>query len=435
MNRTIDEWIKQDAMPFPLAAGREFDAAVARVVGLLGDSVRLLGFGEALHGTEEILQIRNRLFQTLVKSHGYSAIAIETSFPHARAANEYVSGRQTAEDEKIKSWLSHGFGMLEANRELLEWMRDYNADPAHTTKLQFYGFDIPLGKYAFASPRVVLAPPLDFLASADTPAIAERRAQIEALIGDDAGWENTEAIMDPSKAVGGTPRAASLRVETEELISELRIRAPELIAKRGHERYRDALHDAIVARQLLNAHAAQARQGGYGELLGVRDALMADNLEYIAAREQSRGRVLVYAHNGHLKRGRMQWTMGPVTHTWWPAGAQLSGRMGRRYAVIGTGVGQSEENGIAAPEGETLEARLITLPGEARFVPIRGAGEVDPDEIANLPVRSGSKKNATYFPLTHTCFSEYDCLAVVNTTAYNRGGLPLQAWNSDSGAE
>lgn len=428
MSAAIEGWIQRGAIPFPLTASNEFDSAVAQLLASLGDAIQLVGFGEALHGTEEILQIRNRLFQTLVRAHGYSAIVIETSFPQARAANEYVLGSLSSEDPRVKSWLSKGFGLLEANRELLEWMRQYNTNSAHTTKLRFYGFDIPLGDYAFASPRLVLTPPLDFLTSVGTPELAARKARIDELIGPDEEWENPGAIMDPSKSIGQSPRAASLRIETEELISALQIRAPELIAQRGCEAFHDALHDLLAARQLLNIHAAQARAGAYAEVLGIRDVLMADHLEYIVARERSRGKVLVYAHNGHLKRGQMKWEMGSVQHTWWPAGAQLAERIGGRYAVIGTAVGSSDDNGIAIPEENTLEARLIATPGEARFILTEPGRMIAPDQRATIPVRSGSKKNPTYFPLTHQCVDDYDALAVINTTTYNRGGLPLQTW-------
>jgi hypothetical protein len=54
----------------------------------------------------------------------------------------------------------------------------------------------------------------------------------------------------------------------------------------------------------------------------------------------------------------MHWQMGDVTHAWWPAGAHVSRSLGRRYAVIGTGVGVSDENGIAGPEAGSLEARF-----------------------------------------------------------------------------
>ena len=32
-------------------------------------------------------------------------------------------------------------GLLAANRELIEWIRGYNADPHPAVKLHYYGFD------------------------------------------------------------------------------------------------------------------------------------------------------------------------------------------------------------------------------------------------------------------------------------------------------
>src|SRR6266498_1638807 len=104
---TLDDWIARKAIPFSVASPRTFDAAVDKVIASLGDSVELLGLGEALHGGEDILILRNRLFQRLVEAHGYSAIAIESSFPRARAVNEYVAGRGLASYEAVRDT---GFG-------------------------------------------------------------------------------------------------------------------------------------------------------------------------------------------------------------------------------------------------------------------------------------------------------------------------------------
>ena len=43
-----------------------------------------------------------------------------------------------------------------------------------------------------------------------------------------------------------------------------------------------------------------------------------------------------------------------------------------------------------------------------------------------LPMRSSSTRNPSYFALTPQNFSDFDWLAVLDTTAYNRGGPPLQ---------
>src|SRR5688500_94027 len=85
----LDAWIARDAIPFALDSAESFDSAVDRVAGSLGASVELLGIGEALHGSEEILLLRNRLFQRLVQAHGYSAVVLEVTSPQARAINDY----------------------------------------------------------------------------------------------------------------------------------------------------------------------------------------------------------------------------------------------------------------------------------------------------------------------------------------------------------
>lgn len=80
---TIEDWIQQEAIPFSVDSSETFNASVDKVIASLDDSVELLGFGETLHGGEDILKLRNRLFQRLVEAHGYSAIAIEISLGRA----------------------------------------------------------------------------------------------------------------------------------------------------------------------------------------------------------------------------------------------------------------------------------------------------------------------------------------------------------------
>ena len=53
--KTLSEWIRHDAVSFSLDSSETFNAAVDKVIAWLGESVQVLGFGEALHGGEEIL--------------------------------------------------------------------------------------------------------------------------------------------------------------------------------------------------------------------------------------------------------------------------------------------------------------------------------------------------------------------------------------------
>jgi erythromycin esterase len=331
---TLDDWIARDAIPFTVDSPASIDAGVDRVMSSLGDSIDLLGIGEALHGSEEILLVRNRLFQRLAEAHGYSAVVIEVTAPRARVMNDYVAGLRGAEDEAVQSWFGSGFGLLDANRELIQWMRDYNADRAQPQKLHFYGFDLPLGPGGLASPSQVLDVVLDYLDSIDRGSGNRHRDRLTLLIGDDDDWERTAAMFDPSQSIGLSPAATELRIATEDLITELGIRRPELVAQGDADRYTEAVYHARLTRKLLNAHAALARPDAYSEMLGIRDLIMADNLEYIVTSERGRGKVLVFAASGHLKKsGRMQWLLAEhegAVKEWWPAGTQLRCTLGSR---------------------------------------------------------------------------------------------------------
>ncbi|HEY0605767.1 MAG TPA: erythromycin esterase family protein [Herpetosiphonaceae bacterium] len=421
---TLSDWIAHEAIPFAIDAPDAVAAAVDTMIAALDDSVELLGFGEALHGGEALLLLRNRLFQRLVEAHGYSAIAIESSFPRGQIVNEYIAGRGPADYTEVEeTGFSHRFGQLDTTRELVEWMRDYNADPAHDVKLRFYGCDSPTDMIGTDSPRTVLYAVLDYLAAIDGDRSRQRRERIDALIGSDADWENPAASMDPSVAVGQSAAAVALRIETEELISELQIRRPELIARSDTERYLEALHYATTARQLLNDHAVLARESEdrISHLLGIRDVIMADNLAYMVARERGRGKVLAFTHNRHLQQAQIEWQLGPHFNIWWPAGAHLRSMLGPRYVVVGSALGVSEANGIEQPEPGTLEALLAGLPESAALIPTHQGRGLPASEIAALPIRSGSTRNPGYAVLEPTSFNDFDWLVFVDSTTFSRG--------------
>lgn len=438
---TLDDWISREAIPFSLVSSETFHAALDKLITSLDPSVELLALGESLHGDSDILNLRNRVFQRLVEKHGYTAIALESSFPRARVVNDYVlgvAGDQAKYDAIQETGFSHGFGHHDTTRQLVEWMRSYNAEPGHPIKLHFYGFDSPTEMMGSDSPRQLLHFVLDYLAAIDSARCQDRRQRVDSLLGQDADWENPAAMFDPKKSVGLSPAATALRIETEDIITELQIRRPELVTANDLDRYLEASHYACLARQLLNYHAAVARESSRrtAELLGIRDAMMADNLAYIVSRERGRmetrrvsegghckpasgtshqcnqGKVLAFAHNMHLQRGTAQWQLGPDLLTWWPAGAHLHHLFGPRYAAIGFAIGISANQGIGPPEPGTLEARLTALAGPSLFIPTHRGQGLPAAEVAALPTRSPSTKNSTYFPLTAQSLMDFDGLVV-----------------------
>jgi hypothetical protein len=153
--------------------------------------------------------------------------------------------------------------------------------------------------------------------------------------------------------------------------------------------------------------------------------MIADNLVYAVSCEQGRGKVLVFAHNQHLKRTNVQWNLGFNFIEWTPAGAHLCSLFGTQYVIIGAGLGISEDNGIAEPECGTLESYLTNELESAMFIPTNKIQALSNSEISSLPTRSGSTKNGSYFPFTSESLIDFDWLAILKTTGYTRGALPL----------
>jgi hypothetical protein len=183
------------------------------------------------------------------------------------------------------------------------------------------------------------------------------------------------------------PAASALRLEIEELASELNVRRPELIATNGEDLYLEAVHYASLALQLLTYHATVARPSKTraSDLLAMRDAMMAHNLSILPAASDSAAVCLPSPTMLISNMERWPGSGGPDLIEWCPAGAHLGVRLGPRYAVIGTGVGASETHGIAAPDAGSLEAILAATPGPARFTPTwwpiirRGCARRDPN--------------------------------------------------------
>ncbi|AEY67501.1 hypothetical protein [Clostridium sp. BNL1100] len=116
-SQTFVDWATLDRISFSMDSVESFNTVIDKFIASLDDSVKLIALGEELHGGEGFLMLRNRLFQRLAEVHGFSAIAIESSFQKGHIVNEYVNGNGSDSYESIKeNGFSHGFGLLEANR-------------------------------------------------------------------------------------------------------------------------------------------------------------------------------------------------------------------------------------------------------------------------------------------------------------------------------
>lgn len=342
----------------------EIGPALSRFLDSLPTRPRLLGLGEPTHGFEEFLRVRNRMFRWLVENEGYRSIALESDVLAGHTVDAYVTGGSGDLDDVMSTGFSHGLGAAEANRDLVTWMREYNAGREPAERIRYDGFDAPLEMTSAASPRGPLAAVRDYLAAhVDAALLPAGAAALEDLAGDDGRWTATEAVMDPTRSVGDSPGARALRLLADDLAALLDAQTPGLVAATSLEAWRRARLHARTAVGLLRYHAvlADPAECRFARMTAQRDAMMADNLRDIADRDARRGPTLVFAHNGHLQRTPGTMTFAGIPVRWWSAAAITATELGDGYAFIATGLGSAPARGLGEPAPDTLEGLLTQL--------------------------------------------------------------------------
>ncbi|MEU9035239.1 erythromycin esterase family protein [Streptomyces sp. NPDC048352] len=328
----------------------------AAVLRVLPERPRLLALGEPTHGEETLLELRNELFRQLVEE-GYRTIAIESDCMGGLVVDDHVTSGAGALDEVTEHGISHGWGTSAANRELVRWMRAHNDGRPEDEQLRFAGFDGPLEITGAASPRQALTALHGFLAArVDADLLPCTRETLDRLLGADGRWTEPAAMTDPARSVGRSADALQLRLYADELAALLDERMPSLVAAASREDWERARLYGRTALGLLRYHhwMADASPARMTRLVGVRDAMMAQNLLALA----ERGPVFVHAHNAHLQREKSSMRMGGELLEWWSAGALVSARLGEEYAFVATALGTLRHRGVDAPPPETLEGLL-----------------------------------------------------------------------------
>jgi erythromycin esterase-like protein len=340
------------------------------VMKLLPARPQLLALGEPVHGQEDLLALRNALFQELVERERFRTIAIESDCMMGLVVDEYVRFGTGTLDDVMERGFSHGFGAFAGNRDLVRWMRDYNEGRPASEQLRFAGFDGPLEISGAASPRQALTGLHAYLAArvdaGELPCAAET---LDSLLGVDEQWTNPAAMMDPSQSVGRTPEADQLRRIAGELVALLEARKSHLLAASSPEEWERARLYGRTATGLLDYHfwMAEPSPSRMTRLLALRESMMGANL--LALAEQ--GPTLAHGHNGHLQRDESTMQMGDTLLRWSSAGMIVGTQLGGRYALVATALGTIRHQGVDTPPPDTIEGILYTVPRDRYLVDAR----------------------------------------------------------------
>lgn len=280
----IVPWLKKNGIRVKtVEAGNGFDDL--QPLKPIFKDLRFVGLGEATHGTREFFQFKHRMLEFLVEELGFRVFAIEASYSACENINDYVMGRS---DDGAKALDSQVFWVWNTNevREMIDWMRTYNARATAEQKVKFVGFDVPYNQTGQS--RLV-----EYLKRV----APERVGPAEELFAEDID-ELKQLSTGSSNNKELRKRAKELQLKYNDLFAFLELRASSLIAKSNQAEYERMREYARVLAQFVDVYGVG---GDDGRIL--RDMYMADNFRRLVEREPSGTRFVLWAHNAHIRTG------------------------------------------------------------------------------------------------------------------------------------
>ncbi len=340
---------------------------------------RILGLGEATHGTREFFRLKHRFLRYLVTELDVRVFALEANFSETLALDEYVvhgagDPREALDGIYFWTW------KVESVLELVEWLRAFNADRPLADRVRFYGFDAQYSQGAVAEL-------IEYIEAVD--------AQFLTTVRDDLETVNDEGVpphQDDDREVRF--EAASRVVPT--LRTHLHEKRDAYFAERSESAWELALQHVRIIEQAAEfkraIHDAQSppdEDGITERTLRVRDGAMADNVDWILTHENP-DQMVIWGHDAHVNRVEQTSRQTGVSAT--SLGGHLADRYGDDYYALGFSFGTGNFHAISENPQTEGEDASYSLREQTLHSPISGTidatlTELD-DSIVVVDVRA-----------------------------------------------
>lgn len=281
--------------------------------------VRIVGLGEATHGTHEFFQFKHRMVEFLVKEMGFTVLAMEVSYPAALDINEFVL---YGKGDCARALAGQGLWAWDTNEitELLQWMRRYNQTAPEGHKVKFVGFDMHNNEKAMDA---VVA----YLRKVAPERVEDLQKVFQLFRATELGRQHFEYISNVSVKEKARVQAAMNELLGFLLLNQVRFReqtsTTEFEQVMRHARILAQFTD--IYRRPLSDPQNPTVSSGY-----TRDFYMAENIERIAEEEKPGAGIITWAHNEHVGVGVYEHNMGEY----------LRRRFGTAYYALGTSFNQ-----------------------------------------------------------------------------------------------
>lgn len=308
----IAKWLEAHAKPLKTTNPTASLNDLKPLKDMVG-SASIVGLGEATHGAHEVFTMKHRIVKYLVSEKGFTNLVLEEGWDRALELDRYVlTGKGNPSQHltpvfKTKEML-----------DLLDWIRQYNANPKHKSKVRVIGMDIQ------SVNENVYNNIIEYIKANNSKLLPRVEEKIKGLIPVTKDMNTFESLTkeEKEKYVLDAKQISALLEENK---SHLNGKSKEFVWIKQNAR---------IIEQFTTMLATPPDKPA--DFYLKHDIAMYENAKWT---EEHLGKTIVWGHNGHVSKTNMLSFIYPKV-----AGQHLAEYYGKRYVSIGTSVYEGQYN-------------------------------------------------------------------------------------------
>jgi erythromycin esterase len=282
----VVRWIQQNAIPLRTTNPGGSDADLAPLKQIIGHA-SIVGLGEETHGTHEFIDIKARLAEFLISTMGFTTFVMENDWGSSHLLNAYINGG-SGDITGVMSQSLFGSWQTQEYQALFEWMRAYNANPVHTTKIHFLGMDC----------QDVSQSDFDDVEQYIQQVAPQQETHIQDLYGPIVSNSLPNAYLTYVSL--NTSTKQEYQNQAQQVYDLLQAHQQDYSKRSSPQSFALALQNARIIVQFTTYYNSATREEALARYYQ-RDMFMAENVAWIHDHESNTNpKIIVWAHDGHI---------------------------------------------------------------------------------------------------------------------------------------
>ena len=278
----------------------------------LGNS-KIVGLGEATHGTKEFFQLKHRIFKYLVENHGFKIFGFEADMGESIFIDRYITTGKGNIKNLMLNKMHFWTWKTEEVKDLLEWMKIYNEGKTEDEKIHYMGIDC---QYMTYQPYLIL----EYFNKVKPEFISEINPTLNMI---KAMRNNVPSRVREYYENMSATKKQEISDSLGNVLTKINDIESELIAKSSHFEYL-YIRQLVRNMQQVNEKLFTSTRTEYS----YRDKYMAENAIWLSTLFGENTKIAIWAHNGHVSYDTSYDYDGSM-------GYHLKSEIGTQYQIVG----------------------------------------------------------------------------------------------------